>query len=82
MFLFEHVNPLIFLISLSIGIFLTYIFVPPTRVVMVHPTPYNAEKIIYKDDAGVCYRYKVQEVHCPYDENKIKPIPLSSSIKK
>ena len=79
MSLFDNIDPLIFLISLSIGMFLTYILTPKPKIVIKYPTPYNAGKVKYIDDAGVCYKYRMVEVDCPINKNEIKSFKLQSS---
>lgn len=71
-FLFEYIDPLIFLISLCIGLFYTYITTPYPHVVMKYPTPFNAGKITYVDQNNVCYKYQIQKVKCPVDQSQIK----------
>jgi hypothetical protein len=70
------IDPWIFLISFSIGMMIAYIATPPPRVIIRFPTLNNAGKILYKDDAGVCYRYLPQKVSCPSDPNEIFRPPL------
>ena len=65
----KYIDPTIFLISLFIGIFLTYIITPPPKIVVKYPTPYNAGKITYIDDNKVCYKYKANKVSCPTDKS-------------
>ena len=33
-------------------------------------------KVTYKDNAGVCYKYRSEEVTCPKDKSVIKELPL------
>lgn len=68
----DYINPLAFFIALAIGLFLTYIYSPPKKIVIKWPTPENAGKIIYRDSADSCYKYKANEVECPDDKTKIK----------
>lgn len=68
----DYINPLAFFIALFIGLFFTYIYSPPKKIVIKWPTPENSEKIIYKDHADNCYKYKANEVECPDDKSKIK----------
>ena len=49
---FDFLHPMAFLFALAIGIFYVYISAPPRRIVYKFPTPDNAGKITYKDDAG------------------------------
>lgn len=39
---------------------------PQKRAIVKYPTPYNAGKIVYKDETdGTCYKYKSKQVDCP-----------------
>jgi len=77
--LFEYIDTFYFVIAFGIGIFLSYLFADEPRVVIQYPTPDNAGKITYQDDAGVCYRYKVVPTQCPTDKSKIQELPLQIS---
>ena len=74
--IFDFLNFKYFLISFSIGIFIVYINTPTPEIIIKYPNPENAGKIIYKDDAGVCYKYKANEVKCPSDNKNIEAQPL------
>lgn len=76
MFLLNKINPTVFFISLSIGLFLTYISTPYPTIIYKYPTPENCDHIIYKDDSDNCYKYESKEVSCPKDKSKIKSIPV------
>ena len=58
-----------FIIAFSIGMFYVYIASPKPKIVIKYPTPYNANKIVYKNDNDICYKYKVEEINCT--ENSI-----------
>ncbi len=79
MVLFKYIDPLIFLIALGIGMFFTYIFTPAPKIVVKYPTPYNAGKITYVDDAGVCYKYRTRSVNCPKNKGVIKQFTIQES---
>lgn len=79
MFIFDYINPLIFFISLGIGIFIAYILHPGQTIVYKYPTPQNAGKISYVDDEGVCYKYHSTEVDPPSDMSNVKTIGSESS---
>ena len=68
--LLEYIDPLIFLISFGIGVLLVYMFQNEPTIVYKYPTPYNAGKVTYKDDAGVCYKYKAYKVECNQNPTK------------
>jgi hypothetical protein len=57
---------IIFLVSFSIGMLYVYTVTPHRRAIVKYPTPFNAGKIVYKDDTdGTCYTYKAQQTDCP-----------------
>lgn len=68
----EYISPLWFILALCFGIFLTYISTPPPKVVIKYPTPDNVKKIVYRDTADTCYKYKAKQVQCPKDSSKIE----------
>ena len=46
---------------------------PPTRNIIKYPTPYNANKIVYKNLDDQCYKYNAEEVKCS-DSSLTQPI--------
>ncbi len=74
MFIIDAIDPLIFFISLAIGLFFAYVTAKTPRIVFKYPTPFNSEKIVYTDTVGTCYKYKASEVQCPRDIKKITPV--------
>ena len=66
----------VFIISLTIGIFYTYLTAPRPNIVFVYPTPENIDDIQYRDEGGTCFRFKANEVSCPSDETKIRRYPM------
>ena len=71
----KYINISIFLITFLIGLIYIYCF-DYNRKVEVIPTPYNIDKIEYKDEAENCFNYKIKDVICPSDKNKIKLVPI------
>ena len=72
-----------FLIAFAVGMLYVYVFVPPPNVVLKYPSPFNAGKVVYKDQTENCYRYKSQPVKCPQGgENaaNILPQPLDGMV--
>jgi hypothetical protein len=53
-----------FIIAFAIGIFYVYISTPKPKIVIKYPTPYNCNKIVYRNDNDICYKYSVEEVKC------------------
>jgi hypothetical protein len=70
--LFNIINLPVFIISLAIGIFVTYITIPNTQKIIVYPNPDNIDKLLYKDNADNCFQFSSKEVKCPTDESKIR----------
>jgi hypothetical protein len=57
-------NIFAFLIAFSLGILFVYLSAPKPRLIIKYPTPYNADKIVYRNENDICYKYKVNEVKC------------------
>ena len=68
----NYINIPAFFIALAIGIFLTYVYAPQKKIIIKWPTPENAGKLIYKDNADSCYKYNAKEIPCPDDISMIK----------
>ena len=62
----------IFLVSLAVGLFIVYIYLPKMKIIYVYPTPDNEDKITYQDKADNCFHFKSIEIDCPNDETKIR----------
>lgn len=74
----KFINIPIFLISLTIGIFYTYLTAPRPNVIFVYPTPENINQIQYKDESGTCFRFESVEVTCPVDKSKVRKFPMQT----
>lgn len=61
-----------FLISLTIGLFLVYIYLPTQQVIYVYPTPENVNQIQYQDKADNCYGFSYKQVSCPNNKKEIR----------
>lgn len=75
--LLKYINIPVFIISLAVGIFFVYLFVPDNRTIYVYPTPDNVDIVQYKDTVGNCFYFKQEKVKCPKD-SEIKTIPPQS----
>ncbi len=73
------IDPLYFVISFIIGLCYIHFTKEPNKVIIKYPTPYNIGKVTYVDDAGVCYKYAMNEVACPENKKKIIEMPIQSS---
>jgi len=67
----------VFILSLCAGVFFVYITIPNPEVILVYPNPDNTEKLLFKDDAGVCHKFIPREITCPKDLSKIRKYPMS-----
>lgn len=74
--IFDFIDLRYFIFAFAFGMLIVYTTTPPPEVIIKYPTPENAGKIIYKDDAGICYKYRAEEIKCPSDSSKIKAQPL------
>ena len=72
----------IFILSLTLGLFYTYVTAPRPNVVFVYPTPENIDSIQYKDETGTCFGFDPVEVTCPADKSKIRNYPMQSVDKE
>ena len=76
----KFLNIHIFLISLSIGLFVNYVTDPNSKVIYVYPTPDNYKEIQYKDKSDKCFNFDPMEVACPTDENEIESYTTHGSV--
>ena len=67
-----------FIISLAIGLFLTYITKPDPTIIYVYPSPNNLDKIQYIDKANNVFSFDFMKTKCPTDETKIKELPVQN----
>jgi hypothetical protein len=72
---FQFINARAFFLSLVVGLFAVYIFMPDMRTIYVYPTPENVSILQYKDKTGTCYSFAQEEVTCPTDVNEISKVP-------
>jgi hypothetical protein len=70
----DYINPTIFFVALFIGFLIAYITTPIPEIVIKYPTPQNAGKVVYKDNADNCYKYEAKQIKCPKNKDGPKPI--------
>ena len=68
----KFLNIPVFIIALSIGLFLSYVLNPKANIIYVYPNPETEEKVLYKDKSDTCYKFVSKEVKCPNDITKIR----------
>ena len=79
MFIFDNINTYWFLISLCFGLLLVYCTTPMPDVIIQYPTPDNAHKLVFKDDADNCYKFNTTEINCP-PADKISEFPIQTGV--
>jgi len=57
-------NFLAFIIAFAIGILFVYLSAPKQKIIIKYPNPYNTDKIVYRSENDVCYKYKSEKVDC------------------
>jgi len=68
----KFLNIPVFIIALSVGLFLSYALNPKANVIYVYPNPETEDKVLYKDKSDTCYKFVSKEVKCPNDITKIR----------
>lgn len=77
----KFINVPIFIISLAIGLFFSYITTPLPEVILVYPTPDNINSIQYQDEGDNCFGFTSEEVKCPKDQTQIREYPIQERKK-
>ena len=62
---------LLFIVSLSLGVYYINYMAPPRRKIFVFPTPENVDDLQYTDLSQTCFKYDTKKVQCPKDPSKI-----------
>jgi len=57
-------NYIAFIFAFALGILFVYISTPKQKIIIKYPTPYNSNKIVYKNENDFCYKYEVNEIKC------------------
>jgi len=78
----KFINIPVFIVSLSIGLFLVYIGSPRPDIIYVYPNPDNLHKMQYKDKGGACFGFSAEKVKCPEREDLIREYPIQEGNKK
>lgn len=73
----KHIKIAPLLLGILLGVFGILFIKPEQTITYKYPTPETAEKTIYKDKNGVCYRYEAKQVDCDKNEERLKEFPLS-----
>ena len=78
----KFLNIPVFIVSLSIGIFLVYVGSPRPDIIYVYPTPDNIDQMQYKDKSGACFGFDAEKITCPAREDLIRKYPIQEGKKK
>ena len=78
----KFINIPVFIVSLSIGLFLVYIGNPRPDIIYVYPNPDNMHKMQYKDKSGACFGFTAEKIKCPSRLSLIREYPIQEGNKK
>ena len=70
--IFQLISFPIFIVSLSVGLFIVYVTNPKKEVIYIYPKPDNVDKMQYKDNNGSCFSFQSKQVQCPTDPKDIQ----------
>jgi hypothetical protein len=73
----QHIVWWALLLGLVLGAVGIFGMKPMMTPVMKYPTPETADKLLYKDKNGICYKYITKELNCDANESRLKSFPLS-----
>jgi hypothetical protein len=73
---FKYISFPAFLISLAIGLLFVYITNDEPKIIYIYPTPDNSDKVLFKDKADNCYKFKANEISCPLLKLNVHKIPI------
>lgn len=68
----------IIIISFIVGLGFVHFTAPPSRIVLIYPTPDNINEIQFKDATDNCFSFTDNQVKCPSDVSKINTIPVQN----
>jgi hypothetical protein len=77
---FTRLNFPAFIVAFAIGVLACYCIKPAPRLIIKHPTPFNAGKVVYHDRADTCYKYAADKVQC--DGRKVSAHPVEEFYAK
>lgn len=73
----KHIRFIPLIIGLVIGFVIIFGIKPTKNIVHKYPTPETADKLVYKDKNGVCYKYNAKQVECDKNESRLKDFPIA-----
>ncbi len=73
----ELINWPILLVSFFVGILFIIFKTGELRSIVVYPHPGNVNRMLYKDQSGTCFKYKMKDAECDsVNGSEIKEIPI------
>ena len=73
----KHIQFIPLVIGLLVGVVAVIFIKPQQNIIYKYPIPDTADKIVYKDKNGVCYKYKATKVECDKNESRLKDFPIN-----
>lgn len=73
----KHIQFIPLIIGLVVGVIAVLFIKPQQNIIYKYPIPDTADKVIYKDKNGVCYKYKASKVDCDKNESRLKDFPIN-----
>ena len=58
----KYFEPNVFIISLTIGLFVTYLIIKQPKVIIRYPNLENYKDTVYIDDNNVKYKYEKRDI--------------------
>lgn len=71
----KYINVPVFLVSLIMGLFVTYMTAPPQQSIYVYPSEENSGSVQFKDTTGTCFAFEPVAQDCPSDA-EIFTVPI------
>ena len=68
MSIFDYIIPEYFILSFVIGILYALYHKPDPVVIHKHPTLFNTDSLVIRDDVDNCWKFHPEEVGCPAGE--------------
>lgn len=73
----KHIQFIPLVIGLLVGVVAVIFIKPQQNIIYKYPIPDTADKIVYKDKNGICYKYKATKVECDKNESRLKDFPIN-----
>lgn len=67
----KKINPLLFIVCFSVGLYMSYYFGEKIRHIVRYPTPEDSDNVVYKKKDNSCYLYKLKQIQCPSNCDKL-----------